>query len=40
MQVRSRLLFLSVELRLAVGAGGRVGGGGVRGRDGGRGEAG
>ena len=39
MQVRSRLLFLSVKLRLAVGAGGRVGGG-VRGRDGGRGEAG
>ena len=28
MQVRSRLLFLSVKLRLAVGAGGRVGGGG------------
>ena len=37
MQVRSRLLFLSVKLKLAVGAGGRVG---VRGRDGGRGEAG
>ena len=29
MQVRSRLLFLSVKLKLAVGAGGRVGGKGV-----------